>query len=218
VSLEQEGDERARLAERLITAEQDERRRVALFLHDGPVQSLAGIALMLDAVVHSIDQGDLEAAKEVLGDALERHRAAIRALRDLSFNLEPVVLRDQGFTPAVQALADELGMRRQIKINVDVAAAEQLGEKVQAALYQIVREALDGAVRRGPPTEIGIAVARTSDGGFVTTISDDGSQERRREFFDMLAERARTLNGRFAVEQESGTRIVLDLPPSAARE
>jgi two-component system, NarL family, sensor histidine kinase DegS len=218
VSLEHEGDERARLAERLITAEQDERRRVALFLHDGPVQSLAGIALMLDSVVHSIDQGDLEAAKEVLADALERHRAAIRALRDLSFNLEPVVLRDQGFTPAVQALADELGLRRQIKINVDVAAAEQLGEKVQAALYQIVREALDGAVRRGPPTEIGIAVERTSEGRFVTTISDDGSQERRREFFDMLAERARTLNGRFAVEQESGTRIVLDLPASAARE
>jgi two-component system sensor histidine kinase DegS len=218
VSLEHEGDERARLAERLITAEQDERRRVALFLHDGPVQSLAGIALMLDSVVHSIDQGDLEAAKEVLADALERHRAAIRALRDLSFNLEPVVLRDQGFTPAVQALADELGLRRQIKINVDVAAAEQLGEKVQAALYQIVREALDGAVRRGPPTEIAIAVERTSEGRFVTTISDDGSQERRREFFDMLAERARTLNGRFAVEQESGTRIVLDLPASAARE
>jgi two-component system sensor histidine kinase DegS len=218
VSLEHEGDERARLAERLITAEQDERRRVALFLHDGPVQSLAGIALMLDSVVHSIDQGDLDAAKEVLADALERHRAAIRALRDLSFNLEPVVLRDQGFTPAVQALADELGLRRQIKINVDVAAAEQLGEKVQAALYQIVREALDGAVRRGPPTEIGIAVERTSEGRFVTTISDDGSQERRREFFDMLAERARTLNGRFAVEQESGTRIVLDLPASAARE
>jgi signal transduction histidine kinase len=218
VSYEQEGDERARLAERLITAEQDERRRVALFLHDGPVQSLAGIALMLDSVVHSIDQGDLEAAKEVLADALARHRAAIRALRDLSFNLEPVVLRDQGFTPAVQALADQLGLRRQIKINVDVAAAEQLGEKVQAALYQIVREALDGAVRRGPPTEIGIVVERTAEGRFVTTISDDGSQERRREFFDMLAERARALNGRFAVEQESGTRIVLELPPGAARE
>ena len=52
----------------------------------------------------------------------------------------------------------------------------------------------------------------------MTTIADDGSQERRREFFDMLAERARTLNGRLAVEQQAGTRIVLDLPPSAARE
>ena len=153
--LDQEGTERARLAERLITAEQDERRRVALFLHDGPVQDLAGIALMLDAVGHAIEEGELETAKEVLADALERHREAIRALRDLSFNLEPVVLRDQGFTPAVQALAEEVGMQREIKISVDVAAAEQLGEKVQAALYQIVREALDGAVRRGPPTEIG---------------------------------------------------------------
>jgi signal transduction histidine kinase len=207
----------ARLAERLITAEQDERRRLALFLHDGPVQSLSGIALMLDAVVHGIDEGKLDDAREVLTDALERHRAAIRTLRELSFNLEPVVLRDRGFTPAVQALADELGLRRQIKIDVDVGAAEQLGEKVQAALYQIVREALDGAVRRGPPTKIEVTVVQTPDGGFVTTIADDGSEERRREFFDMLAERVRTLSGRLVVEQEAGTKIVVGLPASAAR-
>ena len=213
-----EGDEHARLAERLITAEQDERRRLALFLHDGPVQSLSGIALMLDAVAHAIDDGRLEAAKEILTEALGRHRAAIRTLRELSFNLEPVVLRDRGFMPAVQALADELGMQRQLKIEVDVAAAEELGEKVQAALYQIVREALDGAVRRGPPTQITVVVERTPDGGFVTTIADNGSQERRREFFDMLAERARTLSGRMSVEQNAGTRIVLQLPATAARE
>jgi two-component system, NarL family, sensor histidine kinase DegS len=214
---EPNGDD-ARLAERLITAEQDERRRLALFLHDGPVQSLSGIALMLDSVVHSIEEGELESAKDVLVQALARHRAAIRALRELSFNLEPVVLRDRGFTPAVRALAEELGLRRQIKIDLDVAAAEQLGEKAQAALYQIVREALDGAVRRGPPKQIGIAVERASDGRFVTTITDDGSQERRREFFDMLAERARTLSGRLTVDQEAGTKIVLELPASATRE
>lgn len=213
-----EGDEAARLAERLITAEQDERRRLALFLHDGPVQSLSGIALMLDAVAHSIEEGKLDAAKEVLADALARHRAAIRTLRELSFNLEPVVLRDRGFTPAVQALAEELGMRREIKIVVDVVAAEELNEKVQAALYQIVREALDGAVRRGPPTQIEVAIKRAPDGRFVTTIADDGSQERRREFFDMLVERARTLSGRLSVDQEAGTRIVLELPATAARQ
>jgi signal transduction histidine kinase len=211
-------DERERLVERIITAEQDERRRLALFLHDGPVQSLSGIALLLDGVDHAVASGQNEQAREVLGSALERHRQTIRELRDLSFNLEPVVLRDQGFTPAVQALADEVGMQQEIKISVDVSAAEELGEKVQAALYQIVREALDGAVHRGPPTEIQISVQRSSDGRFVTTISDDGSQERRREFFDMLTERARTLNGRLAVEQQAGTRIVLDLPASAARE
>jgi len=212
------GDDAARLAERLITAEQDERRRLALFLHDGPVQSLAGIALMLDSVVHSIEDGELDSAKEVLTEALQRHRAAIRTLRELSFNLEPVVLRDRGFTPAVQALADEIGISRQIKIVVDVAAAEDLNEKVQAALYQIVRESLDGAVRRGPPKQIDIAIRRDAEGRFIATIADDGSQERRREFFDMLAERVRTLSGRLTVDQGAGTKIVLELPATAARK
>jgi signal transduction histidine kinase len=214
----EDADERARLSERLITAEQDERRRLALFLHDGPVQSLAGIALMLDAVLHAIDEGELDSARQVLTDALERHRAAIRALRDLSFNLEPVVLRDQGFTPAVTALAEELGLRHELRIELDVAAAEELGEKVQAALYQIIREALNGAVRRGPPDRIEVTVVRSPEGRFVTAITDDGSQERRREFFDVLAERARTLGGRISVDQSAGTKIVLELPASAARE
>jgi two-component system sensor histidine kinase UhpB len=210
--------ELARLAERLITAEQDERRRLALFLHDGPVQTLSGVALMLDAVSHAIEDGNLEDARRVLREALERHRGAIRALRDLSFNLEPVVLRDQGFVPAVRGLADELGLEKQVRIDIEVELAEQLGEKVQAGLYQIVREALNGAIRRGPPTHISVVVTREDDGRFVTTIADDGSEERRREFFDVLAERTRTLSGRLTVEQGDGTTILIDLPASAAAQ
>ncbi len=210
--------ERARLAEQLITAEQDERRRLALFLHDGPVQALAGIALMLDAVGHAIDEGNTEAARSVLNQALDRHRDAIRSLRGLSFSLEPVVLRDQGIEPAVRALADEIGLSREIQIDVDVAAAEQLGEKVQAALYQIIRESLDAAVRRGPPTMISVRVERTHDGRFLTTIADDAAEERRRAVFDVLSERARTLSGRLTVDQSKGTTIVFELPASAAAD
>ena len=98
-----------RRLDRLIAAEQDERRRIALFLHDGPVQNLAGIALMLDATLHSIETGKLEDAKKVLSSALDRQRLTIRELRDLSFALEPVVLRDQGFAAALQALAEQVG-------------------------------------------------------------------------------------------------------------
>ena len=60
--------------DRLIAAEQDERRRIALFLHDGPVQNLAGIALMLDATLHAISTGKLEDATSVLTGALDRQR------------------------------------------------------------------------------------------------------------------------------------------------
>ena len=115
-------DERERLVERIITAEQDERRRLALFLHDGPVQNLAGIALMLDAAVQAIDDGRPEAARGIMASALERHRETIRSLRDLSFNIEPVVLRDQGFGAAVDELANQLGMEHRVQIEVDVDA------------------------------------------------------------------------------------------------
>src|SRR5436853_4014715 len=132
----QEEREQVRLFEQLIVAEQDERRRLALLLHDGAVQSLSGIALMLDAVGHAIEDGRYEDAQQVLANALERHRQTIQSLRDLSFNLEPVVLRDQGFVPAVRALADQLGIAESIKVEVDVAPGEDFAERARGALYQ----------------------------------------------------------------------------------
>jgi signal transduction histidine kinase len=207
--------ERSRLSDQLLTAEQDERRRLALFLHDGPVQSMAGIALMLDAVRDSIR----EDARPVMDRVLAQHRETIRALRDLSFHLEPVVLRDQGFGPAVLALTEQLGLAHQIAFEVEVEAAEALGEKVQAALYQIIRESLHGSVRRGPPTRVSVRVERLEDGGFEMTIDDNAPGERRRAIFDALAERARTLNGTFDVRggDDAGTTVTVTLPPYAAQ-
>src|SRR5262249_32403169 len=128
--------------DRLIAAEQDERRRLALFLHDGPVQNLSGIALMLDAAMHAIETGKLDDARNVLSSPLDRQRTTIRELRDLSFALEPVVLRDQGFAPAMQALAEQIGTANQIRIDLEIDAAEEIGEAAQVATYTIIRELL----------------------------------------------------------------------------
>lgn len=210
--------ERLRLTDQLVTAEQAERRRLADFLHDTSVQSLSGIALMLDAAVGALDAGKPEDARTVLSTALERLRSTIGSLRDLSFELEPVVLRDRGFGPAVNALAEQLGLERKLQIDVDVDAAETLGENAQAALYQIIREALHGAIRRGPPSRIAIRVEQT-DEGIETTIADDGPGERRRSTLDAIAERARTLSGTLDVHQgdEGGTRLRVTLPAYSAR-
>jgi signal transduction histidine kinase len=210
-------EDRERLVERIITAEQDERRRLALFLHDGPVQNLAGIALMLDAAVQAIDDGRPEAARAIMASALERHRETIRSLRDLSFNIEPVVLRDQGFGAAVEELANQLGMEHRVQIEVDVAPAARLGEKEQVGLYQIVRESLSQAVRRGPPSKISVTINETEGGQIETIVADDGTGERRTAALAAIGERASTLNGRFSVEQgaDGGTAIRVVLPPYA---
>jgi signal transduction histidine kinase len=211
--------ERARLSDQLITAEQDERRRLALFLHDGPVQSLSGISLMLDAVTHSLQGNRLQEADSVLRSALERHRDTIRSLRDLSFQLEPVVLRDQGFGPAVRAFADQVGLANEIQLDVDVDAADRLSENAQVGLYQIIREAVNLAISRGPPNRISISVAETSEGTVEAVIADDGTGERRRASFDAIEERARTLSGSVDVDAgaDGGTAIRVLLPPYVAR-
>jgi signal transduction histidine kinase len=210
--------ERAQLSDRLIIAEQEERRRLALFLHDGPVQSLAGIGLMLDAAIGSMGTGQVDEAGQVLRSALERHRDTIRSLRDLSFNIEPVVLRDQGFAPAVRAFAEQVGLSNRLQVDLDLEAAEGLTENARVGLYQIIREAVNQALRRGPPTRISISVAEAEDGSVETVIADDGAGERRRATFDAIEERARTLSGQLSVEagEDGGTAVRVVLPPYVA--
>lgn len=200
------------LSEQVLAAEQDERRRIALFLHDGPVQSLSGVALMLDASLDLIGRGDLEQAREILDRALGRTRTTVGELRDLSFNLEPVALRDHGFTAAVDALAQTRGREHRIEVSLDVAMIDDLGERTQAALYQIVREALEEAIRRGPPSRFEVAASAEVPGTLRLVIRDDAPTERRRRALEVLSERARTLGANLTLDHEAdGTTMVLEL-------
>jgi signal transduction histidine kinase len=206
-------DERARLTEQVITAEQDERRRLSVFLHDGPLQSMSGIALMHDAALAAIRDGRHEDAARVIESSLERERKTIQELRDLSFAIEPLVLRDQGFHAAVRALGDQIEQSHRVTVSTNVRDGERLGEKTQAALYQIIREAVNQAVRRNPEN-IEVAVGELDDGGFAVEISDDGVGERRRASIEEIEERVRVLNGRFSVEHgdDGGTMVRVVIP------
>jgi signal transduction histidine kinase len=204
--------------ERLVAAEQDERRRIALFLHDGPVQQLSGIALMLDAAVHSIAAGNTGEARDIIGKALERHRETIRELRDLSFVLEPVILRDQGFGAALQALAAQVGKTYNLRFDLETDGAEELGEASQVALYTIIRELIDQSVRRGPPTRIGVAISRTAEGGVEVSVSDDADPERRRRSLEEIEERVRQVHGKIGVTVvDGGTNVRVTLPAYTAQ-
>ncbi len=151
--------ERERLTDQLVLAEQDERRRLSVWLHDGPLSTMSGVALMHDAALGAIEDGRYDDAAKVVATALERERETIRTLRDLSFALEPLVLRDQGFAAAVQAIGDQVGRGNRIAVTIDAAAGERLAEKAQVELYQVIREAVNQAVRRRPDD------ARAHDGG-----------------------------------------------------
>jgi signal transduction histidine kinase len=210
---------RSEVAEQILAAEQDERRRIALFLHDGPVQSLSGVALMLDAVNGFIARNQSEQAREILDKALAQTRATIGELRDLSFSLEPVILRDQGLSMALVALGQDRGIEHGIRVEIDVAAAERLGERTQAAIYEIVREAFEGAIRRGPPQTFSVRVSPADTEQLEMTVHDDAPGERRRRSIEALEERARTLGATIAFDHAGdGSTLRLILPVYAGSE
>lgn len=213
-----ENAERALLIERIL-AEQEERRRLAELIHDGPVQHLSAIAQMVEAGLESVRGGDATRAAEILARALALAREAAQDLRSLSEDLEPRALRELGFAAAVEALARRVGSRRQVEVAVDVDHGNELGEHAQTGLFQIVRDAVDQAVRRGALTRIDVVVREVEGGGVELSVSDDGPPERRSAVLEMLAERAATLNGRFTSEARwpRGSAIRIELPPSSSR-
>ena len=209
--------ERALLAERML-AEQEERRRVAELLHDGPIQQLSAISQMLDAGLADLENGEKARAVEVFSRGLELARDAARDLRALCDDLEPRVLHQLGFASAAAALARRIASRHDVEIDLDVAYADELGENAAVALYQILREATEQAVRRGPLTRIEISLCASEGGGAELVVTDDGPPERRAAVLEALAERAATLNGRFTseVRYPRGSTVRIAVPPATA--
>ncbi len=209
--------ERALIAERIL-AEQEERRRLAELLHDGPIQQLSAIAQMLDAGLADLTSGDAERATDVLSRGLELARDAVRDLRALCDDLEPRMLHQLGFAAAAKALARRISSRHEVEIELDVDQVEELGENAAVALYQILREATEQAVKRGAPSRIEIALRPTAAGGVELVVTDDGPPERRAAVFEALADRAATLNGRFSSEGRypRGSTVRIEVPPAAA--
>ena len=205
------------LRERL-RAERDERRRLAELIHDGPVQHVAALTQMLDAALHAVRAGDTDVTATVLARSLEVVREAAGELRAIVTDIEPAALAEMGFAAAARELAQRVTHRRGVQCVVDVPAADELGEGAASGLYQIVRESLDQAVRRGPPSTIEVRLTRVASGGVELEIADDGGVERRQAVLDGLAERAGELNGTFHAERVDGRTVTrVTLPPSAAR-
>ena len=172
---------------------------------------------MLDAAVAALEDGDVGTGRRVAARALAVARDAAEELRGIVAGLEPVTLNEVGLAAAVREVANRTAGRRGASVEVAIADTE-LGEGARSSLFQVIREALDQAVRRGPPTSVSITLDRTATGGVELVVADDAAPERRQAVIDGLAERAAELNGTFEARRDGAlTTIRLVVPPSAAR-
>jgi two-component system NarL family sensor kinase len=171
--------ERELLMRRAIDASSRERRRIAGDLHDGPVQSLAGVSYSLAAAAGRIGSLDADAG-HLIGMAGVDTRRAITELRSLLVELYPPTLSREGLLAAVSDLAAPLSARN---IDVEIDVPEDLGvdEDVEAILFRSAQEALRNIAAHAHASTVHLGV-RNEEGHVVLAISDDGRG------FDMQSE------------------------------
>ena len=169
--LRREQAERRALAASIVLAQESERRRVAEDIHDGPVQELVGVGLMLDALSTDLQGGAPETVADV-NRAAAAAREAVRALRRAIADLHPMSLEELGFSAAVRSLVERIEWRG-ARVDLDLADADLLSETHRTLAFRIVQEAVANIVRHAEPRVVTIT-ARAHDGTVVVEVHDDG--------------------------------------------
>ena len=197
----------------------EERHRIRMDLHDGVMQSLYGVGLLLEDVAERVGE-EPEYAKTQLGRAVDRLNAAIADLRGYVLGLRPVQASDQPLAEALALLADQARSNALIDVDVDVspAAAASLDRSRREAAYYIAADALGNIARHARARHASVRLF-AEDGAVVLQIIDDGVG------FDLetsatghglhnMRERAFAVGGTLQVHSSpgEGARVRLDLP------
>ena len=220
--LDQLTEDRARarrLAAQVISAQDEERARVARELHDSTAQTLTAILLQLGAAARESTSEPLDARiatlRELAAEALEE-------VRSMSHTMHPRVLDDLGLAAALAWLARQA--REQGPMHVAVDACEfdvAIPAPVAAALYRVAQEALRNSARHAEASRVDIRL-RQDGRQAVLEIEDDGRgfdvalAEKRRPGMGLFSMRERVglVNGSLAVNSapSRGTSIVATVP------
>lgn len=220
--------DRTGLIRRLLSAQEDERKRIARELHDEAGQSLAGLMLELEAARLENARGT-PVTQETLSRLRRLAARTVEAVRGLIYDLRPAVLDDLGLVPALRWYTQSQIASR----GLDVRLSERLGsERLDATLettvFRIAQEALWNAVKHARASRVDVDLSRSGD-RLLLRIRDDGRglaagdtpPERRGRVgvgLGGMVERAAALGGtvRIVSRPEGGTEVVAEFPAVAA--
>jgi len=170
--LQRAQEDRVRLLARTVEGAEDERRRIAADLHDGPIQRLTATAFSLDLLANRLARGDHDVGSLVhqVRDALA---GEMRSLRRLMVELRPPVLDEGGLAAAIRDAAAEILPASTACTVDDRTAAARFTPEVETTVHRIAREALVNVREHAEATRVSIDIERSRD-RLEISISDDG--------------------------------------------
>ena len=163
--------------ERIVTTRDEERKKLARELHDGPTQSVSAIAMSI-AIARKLLEKDANAASEELARVETLARRTTQEIRTMLFTLRPLVLESDGLAPALQAMADKMRdtYQQNVVIDIDPEAALLLEPNKLTIIFSLVEEAVNNARKHAQAKEVRVKlgfVSRDKSLGLLE-ISDDG--------------------------------------------
>ena len=161
-----------RLSARLLTMQDEERRRIAREIHDGLGQELAAAKMILDGILAKDSSPSMQQASVEASQLVDR---AIQQVRTISHLLHPPLLDEVGLISALRWFLEGLSERSGINVRLDVhpPGLTRLKSEVETAIFRIVQEALTNMFRHSGARNGRVAVGE-NEGQIVVTVSDDG--------------------------------------------
>ncbi|MGH2378034.1 MAG: GAF domain-containing sensor histidine kinase [Candidatus Limnocylindria bacterium] len=152
----------------------EERQRIGMDLHDGAMQSLYGVGLLLeDASERSLE--DPDAGRRSIERAVELLNGTIAEMRRYVMGLRPIRGAERPLSESLPTLASQMGQQAllEVKVDVDPDAERDLDPEQREAAFYIAADALTNVARHARATVARIRLART-DGWTTLEVSDDG--------------------------------------------
>jgi len=208
---------RAQLAElhasraRIVSAGDEERRRLERDLHDGAQQRLLSLGIALQLLRGKLGV-DANGAGELLDEADDELRAALDELRELARGIHPAVLTDEGLGAALRSLAG----RSAVSVTIAAIPDDRLPAATEAAAYFVVSEALTNVAKYAGTAEARVSVSRRN-GRMLVDVEDDGvggADPSRGTGLRGLADRVHALDGVLELDSPPGhgTRLHAEIP------
>jgi signal transduction histidine kinase len=221
-------EEYRRLSVRLLTLQDEERRRLALDLHDSTGQRLAALTMNLDIAGRATKALDAR-SRRALAESRALAEACAREVRTFAYLLHPPLLEEAGLLSAVRWYAEGFGKRSGIHVVVDLDEVGRLPRPIETALFRVVQESLTNVHRHASATTASIRLTVTAD-VVALEIHDQGhglrdplahqtgmlQSETLGVGIQGMRERIRQLGGTFDVEfTDKGTTVCVGVPLNA---
>ncbi|GAC41000.1 sensor histidine kinase [Paenibacillus popilliae] len=215
---------------KIILAQEEERKRIAREIHDGPAQSLANLVLRTEIVERMITKQDFQSVKLEIVDLRSQVRFGLEEIRKIIYNLRPMALDDLGLVPTLRKFIHDYEEKNRIRTSFEIRGHEcRLKSAMEAAIYRLVQEAFTNAAKHGHPTNVTCELTYepeevrvvVRDNGFGFKLDSLEVKSKEHMHFGLLGmkERVELLEGHMEIytAENRGTRIVVQIPTNVEK-